>query len=346
MKNTPADRKRYFQELNEASETAFARKGLIEKTFRIHGRNFVLRCAGETMAKTVTRALNHLATEVRENDSFVLDCWDCAGSGLELPLPDWPREFFTGRGELRGLDSPEMRIAYFNWIQLLNVYFPETHRAFYCIADADRFPVQQLGSPALTIFSWWCAQLGWQFVHAAAVGTEQGGVLIVGRGGAGKSTLAFSTIDSPLRYLSDDYCILAPGEPPRAFALYSSGKLTEASLCLLPHLRSHAANADDRTREKAVFFWHEQFPGRQILEAPLRAVILSHISSFDTSLTAISKREIMGILAESTLRQLAGSGNEDFLRMARLTHSLPAYRLDHGLDSAATHKLLLQQCES
>ena len=47
-------------------------------------------------------------------------------------------------------------------------------------------------------------------------------LLIFGLNGAGKSTLAFSTLCSSLRYLSDDYCVLAPGDPPRALALYHS----------------------------------------------------------------------------------------------------------------------------
>jgi hypothetical protein len=344
--NAIAERESLSRRLVESVEAAFSHNGRIERAFRIHGHCFVLRFAGEKIAKTMTRALNHLAIPEASNVSLTIDCWDVAGSGATLPLPEWPQELFTPRGEVRWLDSPEMRVAYFDWIKLLNVYSPGSGRAFYCIADADSFPVQQLGSPALTIFSWWAGTLGWQFAHAAAVGTERGGVLVVGHGGAGKSTLVFSTLGSPLHYLSDDYCILAPGQPPRALALYNSGKLTEASLCLHQHLRRHAANADDLLREKAVFFLHEEFPGSLIYEAPLRAIVLPQFNSFETSLTPANWREVVDTLAESTLRQLAGSDNADFLRMMRVARSLPVYRLNHGLDAAETHKLLLQLCES
>jgi hypothetical protein len=342
-----AERERLTQRVTECAEAALAGRGCVERAFRLDGRCFVMRFAGRELAEIMTRALNHLATEERGEVALTIDCWDVAGSGLPMPMPDWPKHLFMARGEVRGLDGPEMRVAYFDWIKLLNVYLPEARRAFYCIDDAGQFPVQQLGSPALTIFSWWGAMLGWQFIHAAAVGTARGAVLVAGHGGAGKSTLAFSTLkSSPLRYLSDDYCMLAPGEPARVLAIFSSGKLTEMSLCLLQHLRKHASNANDRAREKAVFFLQEQFPEKLLAQAPLRAIVLSRISSFETALAPVSWSEVMGVLAESTIRQLAGTDGRDFMRMMRCARGLPIHRLDHGLDSAATHKLLLQLCES
>jgi hypothetical protein len=260
-------------------------------------------------------------------------------------MPQWPTEYFAGRGEILGLDSPKLRIGYFDWIKLLNAYFPDRARAFYCLAHEDGFPLQQLGSPALNIFSWWLGTLGCQLVHAAAVATPSGGVLIAGHGGAGKSTLAFSTLGTPLSYLSDDYCVLTP-EPVQVRALYGAGKLTEASVELLQHLRPHAVGGKERGAEKSLFFLNEQFPDEQILQAPLRAVVLSHLDPAKTCLEPIPWREVLGIMADSTMRQLAGSNHRDFLRMLRLIQNLPTYRLHHGGDWNATHRLLLQLCES
>jgi hypothetical protein len=245
-----------------------------------------------------------------------------------------------------GLDGSRMRVAYFNWLRLLNVYFPDRGRAFYCLAEGTPFPPQQAGSPAIAIFNWWCGSLGRQFVHAAVVGTKQGAVLIAGHGGAGKSTLAFSTLGTPLSYLSDDYCVLAPGSPACALALYNSGKLDETSLRLLPHLPKPTINAPRTDTEKSIFYLHESFPGAQLLAAPIRAIVLSELSSSETSLTPVPLREIMPTLGESTLRQLANGGRDEFLRLMRLCQGVPTFRLRHGADFAATRKLLLGLCAS
>lgn len=345
-KRAADERKNLSRRLAACAQEAFARTELVRKTFRINGRNFALRVAGEILASNLTRALAHLATADTTEVELTIDCWDTASTGVAWPRPQWPAVFFMGRGDIRGLDTPEMRIAYFEWLDLLNVYFPEKGQAYYCLESADPFSIQQFGSPALTIFGWWFHQLGWQFTHAAAVGTDRGGVLVVGHGGAGKSTLAFSTLGTPLRYLSDDYCVLVPGSPPQALALYNSGKLTESSLGFLPHLRNCAANQHDSEREKAILFLHEQFPGTQLLQTPLRAMVLSDLHAEETSLTPLAPREILSIVGDSTLRQLAGSGNLDFMRFMRLARSLPTYRLRHGSDRTTAHQLLLQLCGS
>jgi hypothetical protein len=337
---------RLASELAAAAEAAFARAGLIKKYFCLHGFNFVLRFAGQELADQMSRALEHLAVSPAEQVALTIDCWDRASTGVACPMPQWPAAYFAARGEIRGLDGEGMRIAYFAWLKLLNVYFPQSGRAYYCLSTARPFPLQQLGSPALTIFSWWFATLGWQLTHAAVIGTTEGGVLIGGHGGAGKSTLAFSTLGRLLRYLSDDYCVLIPGTPPLAAALYNSGKLSETSLDLLPHLRKCAANGHEVGREKAVFFLHEQFPRQQLLHTPLRAIVLSELNEQETSLEPIAPTKVREIIARSTLIQLAGSAQFDLVRLIKLIHPLPTYRLRHGTHFTDTHQALLRLCES
>ncbi len=341
-----AERERLAVELPAAAEKAFARAGRIEKHFCLNGIFFALRFAGETLARPMSRALAHLAVAHAGEVSLTIDCWDTASSGVPCPQANWPAHLFSGRGEILGLDGPDLRVAWFDWLQLFCAYFPHSRQAYYGLDSAEPFPIQQFGSPALTLFSWWLATLGWQFTHAAVVGTEQCGVLIGGPGGAGKSTLAFSTLESRLRYLSDDYCVLVPGSPTRAWALYNSGKLTEDSLHLLPKLKAKTANQADAAREKAVFFLQEEFPGHLLLNTPLRAVVLSQLTQDETSLTPISMSEIRTIIARSTMTQLAGSGPAEMMRLQRLLQDLPAYRLKHGADFAATHELLLNLCAS
>ena len=193
-----AERERLYQLLERDAQTALDRCGRVERHFVLQGRPLTLRFAGNFLERAMCRALAHLAVETAPAaPELVIDCWDCARSGLEFPMPRWPAKYWTARGEIMGLDSAEGRLAYFGWLKLLNAYFPATGRAFYCLAAADPFPLQQAGSPALTIFNWWWETLGFQLVHSAAVGNEKGGVLIAGHGGAGKSTLAFSTFGTP-----------------------------------------------------------------------------------------------------------------------------------------------------
>jgi len=340
------EQNRLYQLLESDARTAFGQRGMIEHRFVLQGHPFSMRFAGTFLVNTMSRALAHLkADATKKEPELTIDCWGSADTGLSFPQPDWPAKYFSGRGDIMGLDSPQMRIGFFGWLKLLNAYFPEKRRAFYCLEHENPFSLQQMGSPALTIFNWWGETLGFQLVHAAAVGTERGAVLIVGHGGAGKSTLAFSTLGSELRYISDDYTLLS-GPPGKALALFSTGKLTESSLSLLPHLREQSANRDDAGREKALFYLAEQFPGELLPEAPLRAVVLSHLSEGRTFLEEVDAHEAHATIVESTLQQLAGTNYRSFIQIRRLLHELPVYHLHHGGDRSAVHRLLLQLCES
>ena len=69
---------------------------------------------------------------------------------------------------------------------------------------ADRMLPQSLH---LLLAQQW-ARAGIMSLHAAAVGTPRGGILILGPRGAGKSTLAMSALTAGLGLISDDWMIL------------------------------------------------------------------------------------------------------------------------------------------
>jgi len=341
MKNAPdEDHAQILGELDKAAEEAFSRLGLLTRTFRFGGHEFVMRFAGAGLAGLMTRALNHLAIEkTTQPNPFTIDCWDLKATGLGPPLN---RNWSEAR---QRTDDPNLQVDYLEWMRALNVFSPTHNRAFFCIENAEEFQVPLLGASAYDLFSRWLGKLGWQFVHAAAVGTERGGVLIAGYGGAGKSTLAFSTLNSPLRYLSDDYCVLAPGNPLRVLALYGSGKLTEASLRLLPHLQALSGNKEDPQREKDVFFLEEQFPGQQIHQLTVRAIVLPQIGASRTFLEPADRKEALGVLGRSTFRQLSSPCAPGFIRILQSIRGLPTYRLHLEQDFAPAHRLLLELCD-
>src|SRR4051794_7273185 len=79
-------------------------------------------------------------------------------------------------------------------------------------------------------------RFGRQLLHAAAVGTEQGGVVITGRGGVGKSTAALLCLEAGLAYLGDDYVVVALEPQPMAYSLYCTAKLDDGQAAHFPGL--------------------------------------------------------------------------------------------------------------
>ncbi len=83
----------------------------------------------------------------------------------------------------------------------------------------------------------WAQRHGLLILHAAAVGIDGHGVLIVGHGGTGKSTLACSCLTEGYDFISDDYCLLSDVGPRIVYPIYTSVFLNPDSLGKLPMLK-------------------------------------------------------------------------------------------------------------
>jgi hypothetical protein len=172
-------------------------------------------------------------------------------------------------------------------------------------------------------------------VHAAAVGTPNGGVLLAGKGGSGKSTTALNCINSELGYASDDYCLVAVDPQPYVYSLYNSAKVNADNTHRIPHLISAISNANRLDREKALLFLNEHYPDKIVTGFPLRAILLPRITGrSQTTLTPVSSIGGLRALAPSTIFQLSGAGGRAFQIMSRLVKQVPCYNLELGTDIA------------
>src|SRR5690606_7936890 len=152
---------------------------------------------------------------------------------------------------------------------------------------------------------WWSGPQRLHVLHSGCVGTDDGAVLLAGRGGSGKSTTALLCLEAGLRYVSDDYCLLEPGSPPVAHCLYNSGKLHRDHIGRFPALRARAVDPNPDKFEKPVIFVHQHYPDQVAGRLPLRAVVLPQVTAQEeTRWERISPGEALRGLAPSTIFQM------------------------------------------
>ena len=213
----------------------------------------------------------------------------------------------------------------------------ERGRAVYFAPDAARVPSWQRSAPLLTVFHAWLAARGVSLVHAGAVGRGSGGVLLVGRGGSGKSTTALACLRAGLGYASDDYAAvdLATAGAPRAHSLFATAKLHGDHARRFPDLAGAIANARDLEREKALFLLDGAGLGdRLLLEMPVRAILLPRVVAErpDSRLVPTTAAAALLALAPSTVLQLPGAGAAALRAMAALVRAVPCFVLELGSD--------------
>jgi hypothetical protein len=182
----------------------------------------------------------------------------------------------------------------------------------------------------------WFAARGWQLVHGAAVGGADGGALIAGRSGAGKSTTALACLAAGLGFAGDDYVLATADPEPRVHGVYASAKLQQEQLPRFPWLAAHVANREREPGEKPVLLLAGDARLRLVPAMPLRAVVVPRVTgAARPAVRPIAPAEALAALAPSTLFQLPFDRPAALGRLRRLVESCPCWRLEAGPDLAA-----------
>lgn len=346
------DRLTYLHLVHEGFERAVQVAGSVEHFYKIGSHTLRLRFAGSGLISSITPALSHLATEPTATPDLTICLWDNASTGTRLPLLigslvellrlHWT-EYLGPRKEIKVYDSDQIRSNFHIGPNILSLLDRQQNLAYYWIEDAQDIPYWEKGSPLQTILNWWTTEHQCQYVHAGAVGTPGGGVLLAGKGGAGKSSTALACIDSSLVYASDDYCLVTNNPAPYVYSLYNTAKLKgQADLERFPRLAPLINNIDRLGLEKAMLFLHQHYPKKIVQGFPIKAVLIPQVTGkLDTKLRPTTAGAALRSLAPSTMFQLAGTGQIALQMMSSLVKQVPCYVLELGTDMVQIPEVIL-----
>lgn len=339
----PADAAAFFDRLGETFDTAARGAGRpVDHFFRIAGETIRLRFAGPALLTTLTRALSHLRSEPVSGPALTVRLWDSESTDTPMEPPPWQVEAYRELGRIDGFFAGGF-YTMFSWgSNSLSMLDTARGEALYWVKRVGRIPYFETAAPHRTILHLWLEARGLQLVHGAAVGTDDGCVLLAGRAGAGKSSATLACLSSRLRLLADDYCVVAPGSPPTVHTLYSSAKTNGDTIGRLPFLGPLITNPERPRSEKALYFLHESLPEKLLAQAPLRAIIVPRVTGERRSaLRDASPGTALAAMAPSTILQLPGADDGTLRRLATLVRSVPCHVLEAGTETAEVPELVL-----
>jgi hypothetical protein len=321
----------FFERNAELFEQAAAGSGEIRHTFRIAGLVVRLRFAGPALVDQIIPAFEHLRVPDSADCDYEVCLWDSKSCGLRMDPPPCDRRNFTNRGNIWGFHSRRYRAAFHYGEFSVNTMDRESARAVYWVQDAAELPFWVNASPLRSILHWRLVDAGRQLVHAAVVGTDDGAVVIPGRGGSGKSTTALLCLRHRLRYVSDDYAVLQLDPEPRAYSLYSTAKLELDSIERFPELARYGGIKRSAGYEKGVLFLHPGFDEQIAESLPLSAIALPRITGQkDTSLGEADALTLEQAASFTTISHLPHTGQSTVEFMRRLTTEVPRVAIELG----------------
>lgn len=302
----------------------------VVESLQIAGRAIQIRFGSAELAELLTRSLRHLRQPGGASPALTIDCW-LADVGMTKEIPsDWARDGRTY------MERDGCHLAWDALQDSLVIFDRESRHGWMRFGGLDSVLNWEVARPFRKLLHWWGGDHSLQMMHAAAVGHAEGGVLLAGRSGSGKSTTALACLAGGLAYAGDDYCLVETGRSPRVHAVYLSGVGDARTADLLPVLRERMLSAPRMPAQdsaKHLIFADDVAASSVTRGFPLRAIVLPQVTGGErSSLHPMSAADALRALAPSTVLQLPGKRAEGLARLGELVRSVPSWRLCLGGD--------------
>jgi len=207
----------------------------------------------------------------------------------------------------------------------------ERELALFHVASPQHLPVYERAAPARIILHWCIESSSVQLVHAGAVGTSEGGIVLAGKGGAGKSTTALTCLERGMRYVGDDYIAIDTTHVPFAWSLYSTAKLNVDSVRRLPRLAASISNPNRPATDKALVFLADRYRDQMVDGFPIKAIVLPQVTDRpETEVVRVSSAASLVALAPGSIFYLPDAGAQAFHTISTLVKNVPSYALRIG----------------
>ncbi len=312
----------------EAVDRHLHRSGLMpEKGFRVRicDRLIDLRFPTEEMAEAARCSLEGFVTEqAGQPDGTLLYWYDrCdaylpAGEAAHSSV--WQSQDATGSLQI-GTDQHRLIGS-------------DLHRRrfYYARPKPEEVDYAVYGHTLAGLFSRWASEAQCIMLHAAAVGWQGKGVLVVGRSGSGKSTFSVSCLTAGLDFVSDDYALVSATGALQAMPLYTS-------VAVNPDMYEKLTSLGDPSVQPNAAWCNGKLQFRlkdeEICPAlDIKAIIMPRVSGEDEpSIRSTSPGPAMTQMLHSSLTQLDRNRDTGLMRtIAARLGSLPVYEMSMSTD--------------
>ena len=261
---------------------------------------------------------------------------------MDTSLKGWPQPLrwdeadgYSSREFEQRLAETGLRGFYEHEGPSWQVFSPSRRVGVQSLAGPLGLPPWETASPLRLFLHWAYAASGQRLTHAAAVGADGKGALIVGPSGAGKSGTALAALCCGLSSAGDDYVLLAASERVTAKAIFRVMKQDRHGL-QRGGIRHSSLDAAAPNLHGKVEFDPEAIGLPPLTpEIDIGAIFIpSIVGAARTSIERASARDAALALAPSATLQLPGDTNEGFTFFTAIARRLPAFRLALSQDPA------------
>ncbi|MER8912968.1 serine kinase [Mesorhizobium sp. M0761] len=261
--------------------------------------------------------------------------------GMMAP-PGWGDELFHSRRFEEALSGTAFRAEFDHGLRFWQIFDIRRNIGVQWMQSERAYPPWEPGSPLRVFLHWFYSARGMRLAHAGTLGKNGKGVLLVGRGGSGKSGSVVDGVLAGLQTVGDDYVLLDHGGGfPMAFPVFRTFKQDAGGLRRLGLYDAIRAGREPNWQGKYEFFSEDIDGVAMTPSLEIRALLVPHlVEQQHSELSAVSRARAMLALAPSGLFQMPGERDSGVTRFAELVRSLPCFGLSLGHDRAALSQVI------
>jgi hypothetical protein len=266
-----------------------------------------------------------------------------ASTGVDgfMAPPPWGPEPFHARRFEQALQGTPFRAEFDHTHGSWQVFDVSRAIGLQWMPADDAYPPWEPGSPLRVFLHWFYSVRGLRLVHAGTLGRGGRGVLLVGRGGSGKSGTVVDGVLGGMQTVGDDYVLVDRGSGfPKAYPVFRTFKQDAGGLSRLGLHDAITLGRRPNWQGKYEFF-SEDLGAEMAPSLEIRALLVPHVAAQPHSeLTAVSQAQAMVALAPSGLFQMPGERDSGIVRFAELVRSLPCHGLALGSERAGFRRVI------
>ncbi len=253
---------------------------------------------------------------------------DAQAAGWNRPASWDEHAGFSSRAFSRILSSAGKRGFYHHDAPSWQFYDPETSVGVQVLPTGLGIPPWEMSSPLRLFLHWAYASANLRLTHAATLGLDGHGALVVGASGSGKSGTTLAGVLNGLISVGDDYVAVEQGERVIAHPVFRMFKQDPVGL------RRAGIAAGDLPDSR--LNWHGKVEFDPAAVTPrgladsleISTILLPRVARLDrTRIEPVDARDAALALVPSAVFQLPGDAEEGFRFFGKLAKRLPAYRV-------------------
>ena len=264
-----------------------------------------------------------------------------------MPPPPFKINQMAYHGELEGLNNESYNVAFMYSSHILIAIDHQNKSAYVVIEDPSKITSLDKYAPLRNILKKVLPKFEKHVIHSAAVGTDNGAILVVGYSGMGKSSVALQSLQDGMNFLGDDLCAISiSNNIPMIYSISTTGKIYLDDLVHYRSLSQALEENSDHSLSKAVFNFFPGF-GKQLAYAgKIKAIIVPSLSQDELSLKPIPIAKVLSIIF-SDLKVISPSSSDQSLPiLLEILKSVPCYEFHLGSDRNMISPVLQSICNS